>query len=50
MYATSKLADMEIRNWIAAGERFEGRATGNRLYLGFRKGYAVPVWRFRYRM
>lgn len=45
----AKLTDMEIRNWIKAGERFEGRAVGGGLYLSFREGYATPIWRFRYR-
>jgi len=45
----AKLTDMEIRNWIKAGERFEGRAVGGGLYLSFREGYAIPIWRFRYR-
>jgi integrase len=44
-----KLTDIKIRNWIKAGERFEGRADGGGLYLRFRKNDAVPVWRFRYR-
>ena len=45
----AKLTDMEIRNWITAGERFEGRAVGGGLYLSFRELYSTPVWRFRYR-
>ena len=44
-----KLTDIKIRNWIKAGERFEGRADEGGLYLRFRKNDAVPVWRFRYR-
>lgn len=28
-----KLTDMQIRAWIKSGERFEGRADGNGLYL-----------------
>jgi len=45
----AKLTDMEIRNWIASGERFEGRAVGGGLYLSFRELCSTPVWRFRYR-
>ncbi|MDR3221883.1 MAG: tyrosine-type recombinase/integrase [Candidatus Accumulibacter sp.] len=45
----SKLTDIEIRGWIKAGERFEGKADGGGLYLRFRKNDNVPVWRFRYR-
>ena len=44
-----KLTDMEIRAWIKAGERFEGRADGDGLYLRYREGDTVPVWRVRYR-
>lgn len=44
-----KLTDMQIRNWIKTGERFEGRADGGGLYLRFRKSEGVPAWRFRYR-
>jgi len=45
----SKLTDIEIRSWIKAGERFEGRADGDGLYLRFRDGDAGATWRFRYR-
>lgn len=31
-----KLTDMQIRAWIKSGERFEGRADGNGLYLRYR--------------
>ena len=44
-----KLTDIEIRGWIKAGERFEGRADGEGLYLRFREGDAGASWRFRYR-
>ncbi len=44
-----KLTDVQIRNWIKAGERFEGRGDGDGLYLRFRGNDAVPTWRFRYR-
>jgi len=45
----SRLTDIEIRNWIKTGERFDMRSVGDGLYLRFRKVDAVPVWRFRYR-
>lgn len=44
-----KLNDMQIRAWIKAGERFEGRADGNGLYLRFRPNDKIPTWRFRYK-
>ena len=44
-----KLTDKEIRAWIKAGERFEGKSDGNGLYLCYRKTYKYPVWRFRYK-
>lgn len=44
-----KLSDIQIRNWIKAGERFEQRADGDGLYLRFRAVDAVPAWQFRYR-
>jgi integrase len=44
-----KLTDVEIRNWIRAGERFDMRSIGDGLYLRFREVDAVPLWRFRYR-
>ena len=44
-----KLTDMQIRAWIKADERFEGRADGDGLYLIFRENYGVPVWRYRYK-
>jgi len=43
-----KLSDVQIRAWMKAGERFEGRADGGGLYLRFRGSDAVPSWRFRY--
>jgi hypothetical protein len=45
-----KLRDVTIRNWIKAGERFEGRADGDGLYLRFRERDAVPRWLFRYQL
>lgn len=44
-----KLTDTAIRNWIKAGERFEGRGDGSGLYLRFRENDTAPIWRFRYR-
>ncbi len=44
-----KLTDKQIRAWIKSGERFEGRADGNGLYLCYRENYQHPVWRFRYK-
>ena len=45
----AKLTDIEIRNWIKAGEHFEQRGDGDGLYLCYRDAYATPVWKFRYR-
>lgn len=44
-----KLTDLQIKGWIANGERFEGKADGDGLYLRYRNDYAVPMWRFRYK-
>ncbi|HAH0172542.1 TPA: hypothetical protein GE480_09455 [Escherichia coli] len=43
-----KLTDMQIRAWIKAGDRFDGKADGNGLYICYPKNYTVPFWRFRY--
>ncbi|MBH2985571.1 tyrosine-type recombinase/integrase [Serratia marcescens] len=45
----AKLTDMQIRAWVKAGERFEGRSDGNGLYLRYREVDRSPVWRFRYK-
>ncbi|CDH00930.1 tyrosine-type recombinase/integrase [Xenorhabdus bovienii] len=45
-----KLTDKEIRAWIKSGERFEGKADGNGLYLRFREIDRIPSWRFRYKL
>ena len=45
-----KLTDMQIRAWIKSGERFEGRADGNGLYLRYREADKIPTWRFRYKL
>lgn len=44
-----KLSDIQIRNWIKAGERFDMRGDGDGLYLSYRENFAAPIWRFRYR-
>jgi integrase len=44
-----KLTDIQIRSWMKNGERFEQRGDGDGLYLCYRKNYATPVWKFRYR-
>ncbi len=45
-----KFTDKEIRAWIKSGERFEGKADGNGLYLRFRENGRIPSWRFRYKL
>ncbi|MDR3416083.1 MAG: Arm DNA-binding domain-containing protein [Nevskia sp.] len=45
----NKLTDVQIRGWIKAGERFDGRGDGGGLSLRYPKDCAVPMWRFRYR-
>ena len=45
-----KLSDLDIRNWIKAGEHFERRGDGDGLYLCFPDSYAIPVWKLRYRL
>ena len=45
----SNLTDLQIRQWIKAGESFEGRSDGNGLTLRYRPVDAAPMWRFRYR-
>lgn len=42
--------DMQIRAWIKAGDRFDGKADGNGLYICYPKNYTVPFWRFRYKL
>ena len=44
-----KLTDIQIKAWIKAGERFEGKSDGDGLYLSYRESYQVPIWRFRYK-
>jgi integrase len=45
-----KLTDVQIRNWIRAGERFEQRGDGDGLYLSYRENFSVPRWVLRYRL
>lgn len=45
----AKLTDIQIRAWIKAGERFEGRADGGGLYLRYREADKSPNWRYRYK-
>jgi len=45
----AKLSDIQIKSWISKGERFEGKGDGDGLLLSYRKDFAVPLWRFRYR-
>lgn len=47
----SKLTDLQVRNWIKAGEHFEQRADGDvaGLVLSWPARYAKPFWRLRYR-
>lgn len=44
-----KLNDMQIKAWIKADERFEGKGDGGGLYLRYRVTDATPTWRFRYK-
>ena len=44
-----KLTDLDIRNWMRSGERFEQRGDGDGVYLCFPARFAVPVWKLRYR-
>lgn len=48
--AKAKLTDIQIKAWVKAGERFEGRADGGGLYLCFPTKYSAPFWRYRYRI
>ena len=45
-----KLTDIQIKAWVKAGTRFEGKADGNGLYLRYRTHDTIPSWRFRYRL
>lgn len=45
----AKLKDIQIRNWIKTGERFEAKSDGDGLYLSYRADYSIPMWKLRYR-
>lgn len=45
-----KLTDVQIRQWIKTGTRFEGKGDGEGLTLRFREADAVPRWIFRYQL
>lgn len=45
-----KLTDVAIRNWIKAGELFEGRSDGEGLSLRYRERDGAPRWLFRYQL
>ncbi|MDD5276020.1 MAG: Arm DNA-binding domain-containing protein [Methylovulum sp.] len=42
----AKLSDVQIKSWISKGK---GDGDGDGLVLSYRKDFAVPLWRFRYR-
>ncbi len=44
------LHDTTIRDWIRAGEFFEGKSDGGGLSLRYRKGDSAPRWLFRYQL
>ena len=46
----SELTDIQIKAWIKNGERFEQRGDGGGLFLSYRADFAIPIWRFRYRL
>lgn len=43
------MTDIQIRSWIKADERFDGKSDGDGLYLTYRKDFSIPRWLFRYR-
>lgn len=45
----AKFTDVQIRAWIKAGKRFEGRADGNGLYLRHTEADRSPSCQFRYK-
>lgn len=45
----AKLTDVQIKAWVKAGTRFEGKSDGDGLWLRYREADKVPVWRYRYR-
>ncbi len=42
-----KLNDVQIRQWIKTGTRFEGKGDGEGLTLRFREADAAPRWTCR---
>jgi integrase len=44
------MTDKQIQAWIRKGEHFDMRSDGGGLCLSFRDGFAMPVWRLRYRI
>ena len=46
----AKLTDIQIKAWIKNGEYFEGRSDGDGLYISYRENFAIPIWRFRYKL
>ncbi len=46
----AKLTDRQIKAWIKNGEYFEGRSDGDGLYISYRENFAIPIWRFRYKI
>lgn len=45
-----KLTDVQIRAWLKADMRTEGKSDGNGLYFCYRKDFATPKWKFRYKL
>jgi integrase len=46
----TKFTDIQIKAWIKNCEYFEGRSDGGGLCLSYRKNFAIPIWRFRYKI
>jgi integrase len=46
----AKITDLQIKAWIKNNERFEGKSDGDGLYLSYRESFAIPIWRFRYKL
>lgn len=46
----SKLQDVDIRNIIKSGKRFERLPDGDGLFLCYRERFSKPQWRFRYKI
>lgn len=45
-----KLTDLQIRAWVRAGERFQGKSDGAGLTLAWPEGSKLPFWRYRYKL